>query len=596
MARQPAVQGRNPWFLWFVLAVASVAGSLVALALVTLAAISEGEAAVQAPATLVPGGTPLPEVRSGLTYSGLLPEAATGLGLLPVAAGKNADIEFSPGGDGAIAISYFVPVVALGTGIDALTSRQLSDLMTGKVLDWKDVGGLPGRVRPVAASPGDLKVYANWIVAPSGDSSLAPTRVEGYEALRAEMTFDSGIIAIIPIAELRPNMVAVAIDGVDIARGLREPSEWVLAERIAVTGVSNRGKDQVEALKANIAAPLPAITRVVATGDVLQSRCTLTRIEATGDWAAALRGPVAEYLAAADLALSSLDGSIQDIGEPHGCIQTTNLTSPPEVIEALTLAGIDAMTVATNHAFDCGDAGCGSEALLQSISRLNAVGIKTVGGGKNLEEALAPAIFEVNGVRFGVLGFDDIAAEDLEATETEPGTAPLDDSYENERADLPQEPAFYKPASLLGVTRLQERVRALKQQVDVVIVQIQSGTEDTHTPSPRSIKALRAAAEAGADLVVGNQAHWVQAVEMRGESFLAYALGNFVFDQTHTPEHTHGYLLEATFHGKRLATVRMVPYQIEQKYRPVFVQGATRTKIIGDVLEASLELPEGNEH
>jgi hypothetical protein len=83
---------------------------------------------------------------------------------------------------------------------------------------------------------------------------------------------------------------------------------------------------------------------------------------------------------------------------------------------------------------------------------------------------------------------------------------------------------------------------------------------------------------------------------MRGESFLAYALGNFVFDQTHTPEHTHGYLLEATFHGKRLATVRMVPYQIEQKYRPVFVQGATRTKIIGDVLEASLELPEGNEH
>ena len=45
-----------------------------------------------------------------------------------------------------------------------------------------------------------------------------------------------------------------------------------------------------------------------------------------------------------------------------------------------------------------------------------------------------------------------------------------------------------------------------------------------------------------------------------------------------------------------MATVRMVPYQIEQKYRPVFVEGATRAKIIGDVLEASLELPERNEH
>ena len=595
MARQPALRGRNPWFLWFVLSIATATGSVVALVLVTFAAISEGEAAEQAPSTVATGGTPLPEVRAGLTYAGALPVAAAGLELLPVAVGKNADLEFSAGGDGSTATGYFVPVVALGTGVDALTSRQLSDLMTGKVVDWKDVGGIPGRVRAVAPSQEHLPLYAKWMAAPAADSFVTLPRVDGYGALREEMTLDSGIIAIIPVAELRPNMVAVAIDGVDIARGLGEPADWALAERVDVKGVSNRGKDEVEAIKANIAATLPAITRVVATGDVLQSRCTLTRIEAVGDWAAALRGPVAEYLAAADLALSSLDGSIQDIGKPYGCIQTTNLTSPPEVIEALTLAGIDAMTVATNHAFDCGDAGCGSEAMLQSISRLNAVGIKTVGGGNNLEEALAPAIFEVNGVLFGVLGFDDIAAEDLEATETEPGTAPLDDSYENERLDFPQEPAFYKPAALLGVKRLQERIRALKKRVDVVIVQIQSGTEDTHTPSPRSIKALRAAAEAGADLVIGNQAHWVQAAEMRGDSFIAYALGNFVFDQTHTPEHSQGYLLEATFHGKRLATVRMVPYQIEQKYRPVFVAGETRAKIIGDVLEASLDLPEDKE-
>ena len=220
------------------------------------------------------------------------------------------------------------------------------------------------------------------------------------------------------------------------------------------------------------------------------------------------------------------------------------------------------------------------------------MGIKTVGGGHNLEEALAPAILEVNGLKFGILGFDDIAAEDLEATETEPGTAPLDDSYVNEKADLPAEPAFYKSADLLGVTRLQERIRALKQQVDVVIVQIQSGTEDTHAPSPRSVKALRAAADAGADLVVGNQAHWVQAAEVRGDAFLAYALGNFIFDQTHTPEHTQGYLLEATFHDKKLATVRLVPYQIEAKYKPTFVDGTTHAKIIGDVAEASSGLPE----
>ncbi|MBE0611041.1 MAG: CapA family protein, partial [Dehalococcoidia bacterium] len=78
----------------------------------------------------------------------------------------------------------------------------------------------------------------------------------------------------------------------------------------------------------------------------------------------------------------------------------------------------------------------------------------------------------------------------------------------------------------------------------------------------------------------------------RGSAFIAYALGNFIFDQRRTPEHTQGYLLEATFHGAKLVTVRMVPYQIEERYRPVFVEGETRAKVLGDVVGASVSLLE----
>jgi poly-gamma-glutamate synthesis protein (capsule biosynthesis protein) len=258
---------------------------------------------------------------------------------------------------------------------------------------------------------------------------------------------------------------------------------------------------------------------------------------------------------------------------------------------ALTLAGFDEMTVATNHVFDCGLAPCGNRAFLQTLDRLAAAGIKTVGGGRNLDEALAPAIFEINGVKFGVLGFDDIAAEDLEATEAEAGTAPLDDSYADEKAALPAEPAFYKPPEMLGVTRLQDTIRALKQEVDVVIVQIQSGFEDTHDASPRSIKGLRAAADAGADLVVGNQGHNVQSLEVRGNSFIAYALGNFIFDQQHTVAETQGYVLEASFWGKQLVNVRLRPYEIVDRYRPTFVTGDTRAQILSDIFAAAADLP-----
>ncbi|MBE0607798.1 MAG: CapA family protein, partial [Dehalococcoidia bacterium] len=561
MANQPEPRPRNPWLPAFVLSIAALSASLVALAFVLVNAISDAD-------TQQPGGLPTPTPQADatqgpLTFSGPLPPGAEGLALTPAEAGKTPDIEFIQGGEGGVITRYFVPVASLGAGVDSLTREQLAGLAAGSITDWSEVGGLERPVELKLAEAADVRNYISDILPRSPGGSFAVFgQAETYETLRAEMTIDSGILSVVPLEELSPGMVALAIEGMDIARGKGDPAEWPFAERWRVEARTPAGEGQVEEVRAAIAAKLPEITTVVATGDILMSRCSLAAIEATGDWGAALRGPVGEYLAAADLALGSLDGSIQDIAEPYGCIvmEFPNLTSPPQVIEALTVAGIDGVTIATNHIFDCAEGGCGSQAMLRTIELLNEAGIKTVGGGANLEEALAPAIFEVNGLKFGVLGFDDIAAEHLQATETDPGTAPLDDSYDDEQDTPPAEPAFYKPAELLALTRFEERIRKLKEEVDVVIVQVQSGYEDTHDPSPRSLKALRAAVDAGADLVVGNQAHWVQGIELRGSAFIAYALGNFIFDQRRTPEHTQGYLLEATFHGAKLVTVRMVPY------------------------------------
>jgi poly-gamma-glutamate synthesis protein (capsule biosynthesis protein) len=594
--RQPE-RARNPWFPFFLLSIAAFVGSLVTLAIVTVNQATGDDGApdpgIGSSSSPVPAST---DVLLGLTYTGDLPPGAETLGLVPAAAGKTPDIEFAstrnPGD--LVPVAYLVPAAALGAGVDSLTSEQLSGILRGEITDWATVGGISGKVQNFTVASTDLRPAMEWAAKVGLPLATSNARtVDSYDALRQAMTLDSGGLAFVPPEELRPNMVAIAVDGIDIVRGFGDAANWPLTQHVAVIGHTDKGKAHAAAIREQLAVKLPKITRIVATGDILQSRCSLAAIMATGDWGAALRGPVGEYLASADLALGSLDGSIQGIGTPDLCVPQDypNLTSPPEVIEALTLAGIDEMTLATNHAFDCGSAGCGSKALLESQSRLNDAGIKTVGGGKDLEDALAPAIFEVNGITFGVLGFDDIAAEDFEATDSEPGTAPLDDSYADEQAAPPAEPAFYKPASMLGVSRLQERIRQLKTQVDVVIVQIQSGTEDTHAPSPRSIKGLRAAADAGADLIVGNQAHWVQAVEVRDDRFIAYALGNFIFDQVHTPEHTQGYLLEATFLGKQLATVRFVPYQIEDRYKPTFVEPALRTKILTDVMDASLDLP-----
>jgi len=568
---------RSPWLLAFVMAVVSFAGSLAALAVSV--ARSHDSPAPAANAELPAAGRQGP-----LTFTGELPATLAGLPLRAAAPGEQPDVAFETGAaDRGVPVRYFVPVAALGAGVDSLTLDQLKQLLAGSIGSVSQIGGTEAKPRVAVAGPEADQAFQRA-------SGVAPGETFAtYAELRAAMTVASGVVALVPLDEVRAPMVALAVDGVDIVRGRGDPARWPFVQYLAATGLTARGRAEAPALQERLRATVPKATTVVATGDILQSRCSLAKIQATGDWGAALRGPVAAYLASADLALGSLDGSIQDIGKPWGCVEITNLTSPPEVIEALTLAGFDELTVATNHTLDCGQTYCGARALLRTIELLHQAGIKTVGGGASLDEALAPAIFEVNGTRFGVLGFDDVAAQDFEATATEPGTAPLDDDYAEERKA--GEPAFFRPASELSLTRFTGSIRTLKQQVDVVIVQVQSGTEDTHDPSPRSLKALRAAADAGADLVVGNQAHWVQAVEPRGDTFIAYALGNFIFDQVHTPEHTQGYLLEATFHDKQLVTIRLVPYQIADRYRPVFAEGPLRAKILGDVAAASPKLP-----
>lgn len=531
-----------------------------------------------------PGATATPH--RGLTYAGPLPSGIEDLALKPVQPGQTPDLQFEanpPAGAGFV-LRTFVPVVSFHAGIYAVSRSQLDDLVSGRT-SFVALGGYGGVPALAAAAPD-----ANAL--PQFTPGVAPARTfSSYEDLRSAFADPAGgpFVAFLPLSEVGPATPALSIDGLDplLAPNL---ATWPFADRLLVSGSTPEARDVAALITSRLAEPRPSAVRVVAAGDILLSRCTLARIEETGDWAAPFRGPVGGFLAGAGLALGSLDGSIQDIGEPLRCVPTTNLTSPPQVIEGLTLAGFDVLTLATNHIADCGLGGCGLAALERTVELLDAAGIRHVGAGSNLEAALAPVIIERDGVRFGILGFDDVAAEDIGADESTPGTAPLDDSYADERAAFPPEPAFYKPASMLSLERFTGRIRELRPRVDVLIVMAQSGYEDTHDPSPRSVKALRAAVDAGADIVLGNQAHWAGAVEIRGDSFVTYAMGNFVFDQVHTPEHTQGFLVETIVLDKRVANVRLLPYRILDLYRPDFAQADLRADILADVFAASERL------
>jgi poly-gamma-glutamate synthesis protein (capsule biosynthesis protein) len=82
----------------------------------------------------------------------------------------------------------------------------------------------------------------------------------------------------------------------------------------------------------------------------------------------------------------------------------------------------------------------------------------------------------------------------------------------------------------------------------------------------------------------------VQAYERTDGMFVAYALGNFVFDQDWSLETQQGVLLEATFTGARLTSTRFVPVHIYEQYQPRLAPPDEARSILDRIEAASAAL------
>ena len=64
------------------------------------------------------------------------------------------------------------------------------------------------------------------------------------------------------------------------------------------------------------------------------------------------------------------------------------------------------------------------------------------------------------------------------------------------------------------------------------------------------------AVDAGADFVIGNHPHWVQGVELYKGKYIAYAHGNFIFDQMWSYETRVGVVGKYTFYDEHARAAR----------------------------------------
>jgi poly-gamma-glutamate synthesis protein (capsule biosynthesis protein) len=237
-----------------------------------------------------------------------------------------------------------------------------------------------------------------------------------------------------------------------------------------------------------------------------------------------------------------------------------NLIAPESMAQGLQFAGFDVITVATNHIKDCGDEGyrCNDQSFFDTLDAITSLGIKPVGGGRNLSEARQPVILEKQGIRFAFLGIDQINSR-VWATENTPGVAPISEEY---------------------LVQVKADIKSAKAAADVVIVLPQWGTEYASIPDPYQRQWAQEFINAGAALVVGNHPHIIQPVESFDNGLAFYALGNFVFDQGQN-HRREGVALQVTFNGTELADWQLIPVNINYyTHQPNWADGEDAVKIL----------------
>ena len=107
-------------------------------------------------------------------------------------------------------------------------------------------------------------------------------------------------------------------------------------------------------------------------------------------------------------------------------------------------------------------------------------------------------------------------------------------------------------------------IRAAREVADVVVPYFHWGMEYTLDPTARPAGGgARRRRTPGASLVLGSHPHWVQSVEFYRGAFIAYSLGNFVFDQDWSIETQQGVIVRSAWRNGALVAVDLRPIDIQ---------------------------------
>ncbi len=244
---------------------------------------------------------------------------------------------------------------------------------------------------------------------------------------------------------------------------------------------------------------------VALAGDTMLGR-GLANVLRADPTARLLGEEVSAQIARADAFVLNLECCISDRGARFpDPVKPFFFRAPPVAAQRLAAMGVDAVTLANNHALDYGP-----DALLDTLAHLEAVGITTVGAGTNEVLARQPRTIRCGELRVRLVAFSD---------------------HPHSYAAGPQRPGIAFADLRFGLPDwLREGVRAPDEQV--ALVSPHWGPNMVPEPLRRVRHTADRLLEAGATLVAGHSAHVFHGVADR----VLFDLGDFLDDYAVEPE------------------------------------------------------------
>jgi poly-gamma-glutamate synthesis protein (capsule biosynthesis protein) len=470
---------------------------------------------------------------------------------------QSASIRIDVGSDALISKWIYVLVAPFSTTTDEISLNDLRSFWQGNEVNRLSI-------EKILVDGGTKALFEKlW-----GTASVAHVTVTAGEELMATAWAAKNTWAIVPFESLEPRWKVIRVDGQSPIRKNFDLPKYPLTIPFSVVGNPTDVSRFLDVSEASINPLFPSTNRdeqklatVMLTGVTAMVRATAYLMEKNGMTYPAI--DIGELLRSADiLHVSNEIPFTSTCPNPfYNKINEDNLVfcSKPKYIQLLEAVGTDVVELTGDHFRDWGP-----EAMLNTIAMYDERGWQYYGGGKNLEDAMSPALYEINGNKIAFLGCNAKPPGYATAKADYPGALHCDmEAMANEIADVVKK--GYQPIFTF-------------QHLEYYAYNINSNL----------VSDFHKAAEAGAVVISGSQAHQPHAFEFYKGSLLHYGLGNLFFDQyKESTAQRQAFIDEHIFYDGRYISTELITIQFIDNARSRISTAVERKGLLEKVFSVS---------